>query len=354
MRTSSRALTWRALVAWSLAGAVGLVALSNRDAAVASSPGANGLVAYVKHGPACPAPECADALWVSALDGTRARRLKVSKTRVSAFFHPTWSPDGRMIAFFDYTGGGVQGDPRRPPRWYELWVVNADGSARTRLLDPTKRFHRRLRPSWTSDSRELTFQTNSALWAIDVRTRRTRKIAALPRLGGSAQLSPDGKRIAYTDAAGDLYVMSSTGTGKTRLARISMWGFNDSFDWSPDSRKLAVLVESGAPAIVSVSGGLGPALVEGVDRWERPVWSPDGSTILSQRQQYAEPDPDRPGFSRTRIEWDRFTTIKADGGGFAVVGPGTGSCSTPGRDPRTGKKITLPCRIRDPSWQPRR
>jgi Tol biopolymer transport system component len=341
------------------AALVALATASTSVAASASSPGANGLIAYVKRGPACPAPECGEALWVSALDGSGARRLKVSKTIVRSILFPTWSPDGKRIAFFDLTGGGgEQGNPQRPPLWHQLWVINADGSGRRVVLDFRRRDPRtyflRLRPSWTSNSREVTYQTEDALWAVDVGTRRIRRLAGLPKLGGSAQLSPDGKRIAYTNAAGDLYVMSSTGGGKTRLARISTWGFNDSFDWSPDSRKLAVLSESGAPSIVSVAGGVGPPLVAGPDRWERPIWSPDGSTLLSQRQQVPEPDPDRPGSFRTRMEWDRFTTIDPGGRGVALVGPGTGSCGTRGQDPRTGKRLTRPCQIRDPSWQPRR
>jgi len=340
-----------------------------RDVAEASSPGTNGLIAYVKRGPACPAPECGEALWVSALDGTKAKRLKASPTAILAIFYPTWSPDGKMIAYFDYTGGGTPGDPSRPPRYYQLWVINADGSGRRLILDPQPRDSRtlftRLRPSWTPSGRELVYQTDratsgnrfvrgGALWAIDVRTKRIRKFAVLPKdVSGSAQLSPHGRHVAYPTLDGDLFVMSSSGSNKRLLARVRSYGFGDSsFDWSPDSKRLAVLSELGPPAIVSLAGGLGPPLVEVQDTWERPVWSPDGSTILSQRQQVAVPDPSRPGYDRSHAEWDRFTTINVSGGGIVVVGPGTGSCSTAGHDWLTKKP--MPCKARDPSWQPRR
>jgi Tol biopolymer transport system component len=181
--------------------------------------------------------------------------------------------------------------------------------------------------------------------AIDIRTRQTRKVAALPSTVGSAQLSPDGKHIAYTDASGNLYVMSPTGTERKRIARISTaGGFNEAFDWSPDSRRFAVVLESDVPGIVSITGEAGAPLVEGTERWERPIWSPDGRTILSQRQQVAEPDPTRPGRWRSRFDWDHFISIQPDGSGTAIAGPGAGSCTT--RVPRR------PCQVRDPSWQP--
>ena len=103
-----------------------------------------------------------------------------------------------------------------------------------------------------------------------------------------------------------------------------------------------------APVTVSITGSFGQPLaqVDGASGWDRPIWSPDGSTILTQQDQVTEPDPTQPGRRRGRIVWDRFTAIRADGSGVTVVGPGAGACKMPG-----GRR---PCEVRDPSWQPRR
>ena len=99
---------------------------------------------------------------------------------------PTWSPDGRRIAF------GSDRDGNR-----EIYVMNADGSGVTRLTDND---------------------------AID---------------SGPAW-SPDGRRIAFSstrDGRFEVYVMNADGSGVTRLTD------NDAFDWhpawSPDGRHIA-------------------------------------------------------------------------------------------------------------------
>ena len=152
------------------------------------------------------------------------------------------------------------------------------------------------------------------------------------------------------DAAGDLYVTSASGADRRLLARISTWGFNDSIDWSPDGRKLAVLLDLATPGVVSVTGGAATKLVEGTDRWERPVWSPDGSTILSQRQQVDVLDPSRPGYDRSRVEWDRFTDDHGQRRRNCCRWSGHGFVQHRGRDWLTKKP--MPCRVRDPSWNP--
>ena len=337
--------------------------------AFASHPGKNGLIAYVKREPPCIGHECAETIWVSTLDGRKAKRLTPARTKSALARHPTWSPDGTWLAYWDYTGGGpTRLKPYRTNRWYELWIVRPDGSGRKPVVTfeeeggPSYTYDR---PSWTPNGREvvlraraLGLKTENALWAIDIRTLKARKLVRLPTNATSALLSPNGKLVAFTDfQAGQLlFVMGVNGRAKKRLVRVAGGHSDNSFgDWSPDSTRLAVLPDPGdvdfevALMIVNAAGGPPRRLINERNRWERPAWAPDGNTILSQVQQY--PDPDA---NRSIIEWDRFRTIDANSGKFEVVGPGAGSCRTTAPDPETGKKKPYPCKVFDPTWQPRR
>jgi Tol biopolymer transport system component len=65
------------------------------------------------------------AIHVVALDGSGLQRLTPWKLNAS---HPDWSPDGQMIAF-------DSGDVQLPGNKGDIYVMGADGSARTRLTD---------------------------------------------------------------------------------------------------------------------------------------------------------------------------------------------------------------------------
>ncbi len=65
------------------------------------------------------------AIHVVATDGSGLQRLTPWKLNAS---HPDWSPDGQMIAF-------DSGDVQLPGNKGDIYVMGADGSARTRLTD---------------------------------------------------------------------------------------------------------------------------------------------------------------------------------------------------------------------------
>jgi Tol biopolymer transport system component len=65
------------------------------------------------------------AIHLVAIDGSGLQRLTPWKLNAS---HPDWSPDGQMIAF-------DSGDATLPGSKGDIYVMGADGSARTRLTD---------------------------------------------------------------------------------------------------------------------------------------------------------------------------------------------------------------------------
>jgi TolB protein len=91
-------------------------------------------------------------LYLADADGSHVRRLGPSPVRgVSA----AWSPDGTQLAFVSFADGNAPPCPAAscPPSG-ELYVVNADGSGLTRL---TRSRADDEHPSWSPDGRRLAF-----------------------------------------------------------------------------------------------------------------------------------------------------------------------------------------------------
>jgi WD40-like Beta Propeller Repeat len=135
---------------------------------------------------------------------------------------PAWSPDGSRIAFVSLR----QGAP-------EIYVMNADGSAETRLTNSTSNDGA---PSWTPDGSKIVwandFEGTYDIWSMNPDGTGQVKV------GGSATeddaapvMSPDGSRIAF-ERSGHVWLMDPDGTNEQHLAEGSRP------DWSPDGAKL--------------------------------------------------------------------------------------------------------------------
>jgi Tol biopolymer transport system component len=185
-------------------------------------------------------------------------------------------------------------------------VVNADGSALTRLTDSTGAGWF---PTWSGDGQQIYFVSTSpdddryyGLWAMNPDGTNVRSV--LSRQGAVYDVSPDGTRIAFpTQDQGspegppqtDLYVRNFDGTGLMRLVDLPNQycdnGFLDCPDisevrWSPDGQRIAystrltgrALSQYSDLGVVNADGTGQQVLVQGA--WSRgPAWSPDGQRI---------------------------------------------------------------------------
>jgi len=146
---------------------------------------------------------------------------------------PTWSPDGRHIAFQSNHDG-----------IWRIWVIDADGqharSLSTDLQDERE-------PTWSPDGRAIAF-TTSRDGKFDVYSRNLAD-GALKRLsvgpGGNSRptWSPDGSRIAYVSdrpGATGLYVADLEGhEHQVSNARVMAFGMTVPMGtptWTPDGK----------------------------------------------------------------------------------------------------------------------
>jgi Tol biopolymer transport system component len=179
-----------------------------------------------------------------------------------------WSPDGTKIAFLhvtDGTGGGG---------FYELYVMNADGTGVTRLASNDSGD-----PNWSPDSTKIAFDGDDGLYVVNSDGTGLTRLAA----GQYGVWSPDSTKIVY-EGLGGLYEMNADGSAQAKLVD---GGFEPA--WSPDGTKIAFLTtQGGNPEIDLVNAdGTGVTRLTSIsnDDMGPPVWSPDGTEIAFQALQ---------------------------------------------------------------------
>ena len=259
------------------------------------------------------------AVWMTSWDGTRTVRLTNSKQGESA---PTWSPDGRWLAFLS----------SRDDEHTQLWLLDRRGGEGRKVTtlqsdvddyvwapdghrvalvaeDPDTAKPKTPAPividrfQFKQDESGYLSKRRRHLYVVDIETGK----ATLLTPGDYDELlpawSPDGKSLAFVskrrpdadrDNNWDVYVMEAV-PGATPRQLTTFEGPDDDPDyesrpaWSPDGRSIAYL--QGGPlkliyyavqklAVVPAGGGAPRILTATLDRSvASPAWSADGSSL---------------------------------------------------------------------------
>jgi Tol biopolymer transport system component len=142
--------------------------------------------------------------------------------------HPTWSADGKRIAYSSSRSGSTQ-----------IWVMNADGSGQTQLTHGLGgRFPDANVPCWSLDGKLITFWAGyesryGDVWVMEPAGKNLRRITQtiVPANSDDPHWSPDRTKIIYGSGPPgkrDMFVVDvKTGT-VTPFARDIQW-----CDWQP-------------------------------------------------------------------------------------------------------------------------
>ncbi|MBQ0855237.1 PD40 domain-containing protein [Streptomyces sp. BH-SS-21] len=227
---------------------------------------------------------------------------------------PVYAPDGGLVAFCAYRGGG-----------FHLWTMRPDGSDVRRRTDGP--FDDR-GPAWSPDGTRIAFASERGgdpvtgspyrIHVLDLRTGGIHRVTGLPGQNGPVQdgawedfdptWSPDGERILFVRAKGvttangvgldarTVAAVPASGTGPvvvehtdTTTAQLLTPAL------SPDGRRLAYLRTTAAPngscalvvdgRPVALAGDLAPV---------PPRWTPEGELLLTVDGDFTLVRPENP------------------------------------------------------------
>ncbi len=157
-------------------------------------------------------------------------------TRITDLFNdarqPSWSPDGRWIAFFAYRDGG-----------YDLWAIAPDGSHQHKLtwgpFDDRE-------PVWSHDGTRIAFSSDRGsslgsdynIWTLTVATGELKQITKDPADDYMPSWSPDDKEIAFASSReGSQQVwIANADSGAERSAGPRPGGRLDAPSWAGDGQ----------------------------------------------------------------------------------------------------------------------
>jgi TolB protein len=243
-------------------------------------------------------------IYIADYDGANQRRITVNR---ALNITPTWSPDGKSIAYTSYARGF--------PTLFVSMIYEG------KRLEPATSGTQNWLPAWSPDGSKIAFTSsrdgNSELYVMNRDGGGVRRVTNNPAIDTTPTWSPTGAQIAFTsDRSGSpaIYVMGADGLN---LRRISTDSYCDRATWSPAPFNEVAFVCRTGPGydikIYDFAEGRITQITNGEGSNESPAYAPNGRHIA---------------FTSTRAGKVQIFTVGRDGKGLRQITK-TGNNFTP-------------------------
>jgi hypothetical protein len=206
-------------------------------------------------------------------DGTNMQKMQFASL-TCGMYSLNWSPDGTKFAFV--ACDGIEG--------YNIYTANIDGSHLQKLTNDGNCW---LELTWSPDGR-IAFASNRGperIFKVYVMNADGTNQHILPNFPSSTSSppvwSPDGTKLAYVSGGDAIWIMNADGSGQIRLTNDTVWKNCYHPSWSPDGNKIVFetyeyneeSISSGIYVISTDGRGLSK-LSGNNDIPTDPAWSP--------------------------------------------------------------------------------
>ncbi len=244
---------------------------------------------YVSEGETLYVPD-SDVLWLIRPDGKGLHSIAERETPDGAVMglEPNWSPDGDWIVANDILG--------------RIWLISADGDSLVQITSEGKNFF----PTFSPDGKKIAFSTPDSdvvgqrgIRILDIETKEEKFVYPY---GIDPSWSPDGDSLVFygwISTNEGLIVCDTSGNNAHIVHPDKTEDGIESPSFSPDGTKIVFSKPRGWRGGVSQiwvinSDGSNPKkLTKRGGRW--PSWSPDGLMVVYTRYSFEDPDQEGSG-----------------------------------------------------------